>query len=64
MNVDCPLCLVDYNKYMGGVDRGDQLSASYPVSVKSRQYYKYIFWFLFEIYLFSFDIANILIFII
>ena len=25
MNVECPISIVDYNKYMGGVDRGDQL---------------------------------------
>ena len=23
-DVDCPLCIVDYNRYMGGVDTGDQ----------------------------------------
>ena len=45
INVECPLSIVDYNKYMGGVDRGDQ----YNVPVKSRKSYKYIFWFLFEV---------------
>ena len=49
MHVDCPVCIVDYNKYMGGVDRGDQLRKYYHVHVKSRKYYKYIFWFVFEV---------------
>ena len=47
MNV--PLSIVDYNKYMGGVDRGDQYRKYYHVHVKSRKSFKYIFWFLFEV---------------
>ena len=39
VHVDCP---VDY-KYMGGVDKGDQLRQYYYVRVKSRKSYKYIF---------------------
>ena len=49
INVECPVSIVDYNKYMGGVDRGDQLRKYYHVHVKSRNSYKYIFWYLFEI---------------
>ena len=49
MHVDCPVCIVDYNKYMGGVDRGDQLRKYYHVHVKSRKYYKYIFGFVLEV---------------
>jgi len=49
IHVDCPVCIVDYNKYMGGVDKGDQLRQYYYVRVKSRKSYKYIFWFLFEV---------------
>ena len=49
MNVECPISIVDYNKYMGGVDRGDQYRKYYHVHVKSRKSYKYIFWFLFEV---------------
>jgi len=49
IHVDCLVCIVDYNMYMGGVDRGDQLRKYYHVHVKSRKYYKYIFWFVFEV---------------
>ena len=49
INVDCAVCIVDYNNYMGGVDRGDRLRKYYHVHVKSRKYYKYIFWFVFEV---------------
>ena len=53
MNVNCPISIVDYNKYMGGVDRGDQYRKYYHVHVKSRKSYKYIFWFLFEVCVFN-----------
>ena len=39
LDVDCPLCIVDY---MGGVDTGDQYR-KYHVRVKSRKSYKYTF---------------------
>ena len=34
---------------MGGVDIGDQYRHYYQVRMKSRKFYKYIFWFLFEV---------------
>ena len=49
INVECPVSIINYNKYMGGVDRGDQLRQYYHVHVKSRKSYKYIFWYLFEV---------------
>ena len=49
IHVDCPVCIVDFNKYIGGVDKGDQLRQYCHVRVKSRKSYKYIFWFLFEV---------------
>ena len=49
INVKCPEAIVDYNKHMGGVDLGDQYRKYYQVRMKSRKYYKYIFWLLFEI---------------
>ena len=51
-DVDCPLCIVDYNRYMGGVDTGDQYR-KYHVRVKSRKSYKYIFCFLLEVCVFN-----------
>lgn len=34
---------------MGGVDRGDQLRQYYHLRLKSRKFYKYIFWFLVDV---------------
>ena len=41
--VKCPQSVVLYNKYMGGVDRNDQLRGCHHVRLKCRKYYKYIF---------------------
>ena len=38
-----------YNKYMGGVDLADQLRHYYSVGRASRQWYRYIFWFLIDL---------------
>ena len=46
INVECPDSIVDYNKYMGGVDRGDQLKKYYHIHVKSRKSYLLIIWLL------------------
>ena len=46
---NCPSSLVKYNQYMGGVDRNDQLRGYYHIQLKCRKYYKYIFWFLFDL---------------
>ena len=43
INVQCPVCIVDYNHFMGGVDKGDQYRKYYHVRVKSRKSYKYFF---------------------
>ena len=48
IHVDCPESIVDYNKFMGGVDKGDQIR-KYHVKVKSCKAYKYIFWFVFDV---------------
>ena len=37
LNLDCPLCIVDCTRYMGGVDTGDHYN---HVRVKSRKSYK------------------------
>ena len=47
--VRCPAAMALYNQYMGGVDRNDQLRQYYHVHLKWRQFYKYIFWFHFEV---------------
>ena len=39
---------IDYNMFMGGVDRGDQLRGYYHCRTKCRKFYKYIFYFLFD----------------
>ena len=47
--VPCPESIISYNKFMGGVDRGDQLRGYYRCRSKSRKFYKYIFFFLFDV---------------
>ena len=49
INMDCPESIVDHNRFMGGVDKGDQIRKYYHVKVKSCKAYKYIFWFVFEV---------------
>ena len=45
--VACPKSVVDYNKYMGGVDRFDQRLESYCVSWKSRRWWmKLLYYFI------------------
>lgn len=43
------LSLISYNVSMGGVDCGDQLQRYYHCRVKSRKFYKYIFYFLLDV---------------
>lgn len=49
INVPAPMSIITYNKWMGGVDRGDQLRQYYHLRLKSRKFYKYIFWFLVDV---------------
>ena len=46
--VPCPPSIVAYNRFMGGVDKSDQLRHYYPVRCKTRKFYRSIFWFLFD----------------
>ena len=48
-DVPCPLAIKVYNRFMGGVDKNDQLRGYYSVRTKSRKSYKYLFWFLFDV---------------
>ena len=45
VSVQCPTAVAQYNKFIGGVDRNDQLRQYYNVGRKGRKYYRYIFWF-------------------
>ena len=47
--VRCPMSVYLYNKYMSGVDQNDQLRGYYGVRLKGRKFYKYIWWFLFDV---------------
>ena len=49
VEVPCPECIILYNKFMGGVDRGDQLRGYYRCRSKSRKFYKYIFYFFLDV---------------
>ena len=48
-SIPCPISVNTYNKFMNGVDRGDQMRNYYRVRLKSMKYYKYVFWFLFDV---------------
>ena len=47
--VPCPVALRQYNIYMGGVDRADQLRTQDPTSRMCRRWWTYLFWFLFDV---------------
>ena len=47
--IPCPESVYLYNRHMGGVDLNDQLRGYYHVRLKGRKFYKYIFWFLFDV---------------
>ena len=49
ISVPCPKSIIDYNMFMGGVDRGDQIRGYYSCRTKCRKFYKYIFHFLFDV---------------
>ena len=44
--VSCPLAITSYNKNMAAVDKGDQSRGYYHCRIKSRKFYKYIYYFL------------------
>lgn len=46
---DCPAAIAAYNRFMGGVDLGDQLRGYYRYRIKSKKFYKYIFYFFFGV---------------
>ena len=48
VEVACPHSVLEYNKYMGGVDRADQMRSYYDIGMRSPKYWKYIFWFIMD----------------
>ena len=49
VRVEKPGCVDLYNTHMGGVDRSDQLRSYYSASRPSHKWYKYLFWFIFDV---------------
>ena len=47
--VSCPIAITSYNKNMAAVDKGDQFREHYHCRIKSRKFYKYIYYFLFDV---------------
>lgn len=45
---DCPIMICKYNKWMGGVDRNDQLREAYHTQLKTHKWYHPIFFFLLD----------------
>ena len=45
VSVQCPDAVVLYNRYMAGVDKGDQYRRYYRIRTKCLKYYKYLFMF-------------------
>ena len=48
-NVHCPRVVAEYNKYMNGVDRADQIRTEYPSYRNSKKWWHYLFWFLVDL---------------
>ena len=49
ISVTCPQSIINYNAFMGGVHKGDQIRGYYRCRIKTRKFYKYIFFFLFDV---------------
>ena len=43
-DVDCPVIICDYNKFMGGVDLADQAMCYYSVGRKTMKWWRRVFW--------------------
>ena len=48
-DVECPPCLPDYQKFMRGIDRRDQMMGYYNVGRRSRKWWKRVFSYLIEV---------------
>jgi len=51
IEVSKPQAVVMYNNHMGGVDHADQLRSYYSICRSSHKWYRYLFWFIFEVLL-------------
>ncbi|XP_023930459.1 piggyBac transposable element-derived protein 4-like [Lingula anatina] len=49
LRVSCPVTVSEYNAYMNGVDRADQLRNEYCTYRTSKKWWLYVFWFLFDV---------------
>ena len=49
VNIEKPRASDVYTAHMGGVDRADQLRSFYCSGWQSKKWYRYIFWFLFNV---------------
>lgn len=47
--IPCSSAVALYNKYMGVVDCNGQLRGYYRVCTKEKKYYRYLFWFVFDV---------------
>ncbi len=45
----CPPCVIDYQKFMGGVDRGDQLESYYNMGRRTKKWWRRVVFYLFEV---------------
>lgn len=49
VRVENPVCVDLYNNNMGGVDPSDRLRSYYSACRPSKKWYKYLFWFIFDL---------------
>ena len=47
--VQTPLLVFNYQSFMNGVDKADQYRMQYTTARKSKKWWRYIFWFLFDV---------------
>ena len=57
-DVCCPPLLPDYQKFKGGVDRGDQLQSNYNIGRRSHKWWNRIFFYIIEVSILNAYILN------
>ena len=48
-DVPCPKPVVEYNKFMGGVDLSDKLRVEFRTARNAKRWWTYVFYFLFDL---------------